>query len=263
MKIICVDDEQNALDLVCRQLGQIERVTEVEKFLTPESALAYLSEHEADVALLDINMRSMDGLSLAKLMREQSPRTRIIFLTGYSQYALEAFKIHADGYLMKPATKEDIEEALDYIRHPVTPPPTKRVQIQCFGNFEVFADGEPIHFKYSKTKELLAYLVDRKGAAVNSEQICAVLWEDKPNTQSIKSYLRNLFSDLNQTLKEADAQELLIKSHNSFAVAIDSVDCDYYRFLRQDAEAVNAYCGEYMAQYSWAEMTLAMLEQNI
>lgn len=262
MKVICVDDESNALETVERELKQITAITEVEVFISPYEALDYLSSHETDIALLDIQMQVMDGLSLAWKIREQSPHTRIIFLTGYSEYAVEAFRLHVSGYLLKPATKEDIEEELRYIQNPPVRFVDRRIRIQCFGNFEIFADGTPLKFERSKTKELLAYLVDRRGAAANTGELCAVLWEDKPDSVSLRTQVRTLLSDLTKSLKRVHAQEILIKSRNSFAIAVEAVDCDYYRFLRKDPAAVNAYSGQYMAQYSWAEMTLGMLMVN-
>lgn len=262
MKVLCVDDEPNALQAAERELRQIADVTEVAAFLSPQEALQALADHPMDVALLDIDMRTMDGLTLARAIREQSPRTRIIFLTGYSQYAVEAFRLHASGYLLKPATREDIEAELAYLKAPQQRFSDGRLRVQCFGNFEVFAGGVPLKFERSKTKELLAYLIDRRGAAATTGELCAVLWEDRPDSISLRAQLRNLLADLSRSLRAVHAEEVLLKSRNSFAVAVDAVDCDYYAFLRREAAAVNSYAGEYMAQYSWAEMRLGYLERR-
>ena len=136
----------------------------------------------------------------------------------------------------------------------------KRVRIQCFGNFEIFVDGVPIRFTRRQTKELLALLVDRKGAIMNTEQLCATLFEDTIPLLQQKSNLRKLVSDLSATLRAADAESIFLKHRNSFAVATEKFDCDYYDFLHGLPSGVNAYAGEYMSQYSWAEMTLATLE---
>ena len=263
MKIVCVDDEPNALAAVQRELEQLAEVSEVAVFLSPYEALAHMEQGDTDVALLDIDMGQLDGLSLAKRIREQSPRTRIVFLTGYAQYAVEAFKLHVSGYLLKPVTRSELEEELRYIR--CQPPPQeggKRVRVQCFGSFEVFVDGRPLKLSRSKTKELLAYLVDRRGAAANTGELCAVLWEDRADTLSLRNQLRTLLSDLSRSLKQVQAEDILIKRRNSFAIAVDKISCDYYDFLRGEAGAVNQYRGEYMAQYSWAEMTLGYLERQ-
>ena len=105
-------------------------------------------------------------------------------------------------------------------------------------------DGAPLKFERSKTKELFAYLVDRKGAASNTGELCAVLWEDKPDSVSLRNQLRTLLSDLSRSLKSVQAEDILIKNRNHFAVATDKMDCDFYSFLQKEAAAVNHYTGE-------------------
>lgn len=171
--------------------------------------------------------------------------------------------MHACGYLIKPAALETIRREVEHILYPpqLSAQSKKSIAIQCFGNFEVFVHGEPVKFRYSKTKELLAYLVDRHGAMVDMGQLCAILWEDKPDSLSLRSQLRNSISDLSCCMKILGIKKLLRKQKNKIAVNIDMIDCDYFRFFRMEPGAINTYRGEYMAQYSWAEMTVGRLEQ--
>ena len=136
---------------------------------------------------------------------------------------------------------------------------TKRVRFQCFGNFEAFVDNKPLVFKRAKTKELLAYLVDRMGASATMGELMAVIWEDGPDTSSRQSNLRNLIADMKNVLSDAGVDNIIIKNRNSIAIDSGLVDCDYYDFLRHIPYAVNSYHGEYMMQYSWAEITTAAL----
>ncbi len=71
-------------------------------------------ENPADILLTDINMPQMNGLELAKLVRDQVPTCHIVFLTGYDDfdYAWTAIKLGADDYLLKPFSKDDVEEML-------------------------------------------------------------------------------------------------------------------------------------------------------
>ena len=59
---------------------------------------------------------------------------------------------------------------------------------------------------------------------------------------------------------KAQAEEILVKGHNSFAVDPETFDCDYYRFLQGDPAAVNAFQNDYMQSYSWAEIRNAELD---
>lgn len=261
MNILAVDDEKNALAGLESVLHRALPEAHVHAFRTGAEALAFAEETPCTVAFLDIEMRDMSGLELAKRLKDRHGRTNIVFVTGYSEYALDAFDLHASGYLLKPVTAEKVLDAMENLR---TPPAQagerKRVRIQCFGNFEIFVDGIPLRFTRRQTKDLLALLVDRKGAAMNTDQLCATLFEDETDGLQQKSRLRKLVADLSATLREADAEQIFLKHRNSFAVAVDEFDCDYYDFLRGLPSGVNAYAGEYMSQFSWAEMTLAGLE---
>jgi len=263
MKILTADDEPFALGSIGRAVLQAVPEVQLAAVSSPEEALAAITEKGflPDAAFLDIKMPGMTGLELAKRIREISPKTNIIFVTAYSDYALDAFGLHPSGYLMKPATADKVRAELENLRYPLPPAPGA-LRVQCFGKFEAFAAGKPLSFSYQKTKELLAYLVDRRGAACNTAELCAVLWEDKPDTAELHDYLRKLISDLRHTLNAAGAGEVFVKSRNSFAVVPGTFDCDYYRMLHSEIAAINTYTGEYMTQYSWADMTLGTLEKD-
>ena len=228
MNILAVDDERNALEGLETVLRRALPEAEVYPFRTSADALVFAENTPCAVAFLDIELRDMNGLELAKRLKDQHGETNIVFVTGYSEYAIDAFDLHASGYLLKPATVEKVQDAMENLR---IPPETighgKHVRIQCFGNFEIFVDGVPIRFTRRQTKELLALLVDRKGAIMNTEQLCATLFEDAIPLLQQKSNLRKLVSDLSATLRTADAESIFLKHRNSFAVATEKFDCDY------------------------------------
>lgn len=207
-----------------------------------------------DIAFLDINMPKINGIELAKKVREIRPHIKIIFVTAYSEYLLDAFKMHADGYLMKPATLEDIQAELDHIIRQKETETEKHLRVQCFGEFEVFYDKKPVKFARSKTKELFAYLVHRKGASVTVGEICAVLWENAPDSKAMQSYFRQCVGDLKKTLEDLGEADVLIKSRNAYAVNISAFWCDSYEYDHGNKEVMNFWNGEYMYQYSWGEM---------
>ena len=262
MKILAVDDERIALESLMEAIKKAEPDAEIRGFRKAGEALEYAGQNPMEAAFLDIEMRGMNGMAFAKRLKEIQPDVNIIFVTGYSQYMGEAFKEHASGYVLKPVTEERIKDELQNLRHPVRrETPKQRMKVQCLGNFEVFVDGAPLKFRYSITKELLAYLVDRRGSLVNTREMCAVLWEDAPVTLSMKSQVRNCIADLKHVLTESGCEKMLVRSGRDLGVDVETFDCDMYRFLQMDVEAVNAYRGEYMSQYSWAEMTLGRLNK--
>lgn len=247
MNILLVDDEN--LQLI-RLEGEAKKVfnesDNIEAFQNSLKALEAAKEKKFDIAFLDIEMPGLNGISLAKELKKTNPLINIIFVTAYDSYALDAYKIHASGYLSKPVHASKIKEELDALRYPVELQARKKLQIKCFGNFEVFKNGEPVKFSYQKSKELFAYLVDREGAAININELNAVLWEEDH-----KSYLRNLIVDIKTTLKGVDAEDVFIKKHNGCAIDVSKVDCDAYEYKNGNPNAIRMYRGEYMSQYSW------------
>lgn len=259
MKIIAVDDEKLALDTLVDSITKTVPGASVVGFRRPEDALSYVRENDCEIAFLDIKMRGMSGLELARQLKDVRGDINIIFVTGYSEYSLDAFRLYASDYLLKPATPEAVKWAMEHLRTPVKPAQAKRVRFQCFGNFEAFVDNNPLVFKRVRSKEVLAYLVDRMGASVTMGELMTVIWDDGHDTLSRQSNLRNLIADLKSVLAEAGVEYIILKNRNSIAIDCKAVDCDYYDFLRHIPYAVNAYHGEYMMQYSWAEVTTAAL----
>jgi len=192
-------------------------------------------------------MPGLNGIQLAKELKKLNPLVNIIFVTAYDNYAMDAFHVHASGYLSKPVSSAKIREELELLRHPVELSGAKKLQAKCFGNFELFYNGEPVRFSYKKSKELFAYLVDREGSAININELNAILWEeDHP------SYLRNLIADIQQTLKNINLSDVFIKRHNECYIDVDRIDCDAYEYKKGNPNAIRMYRGEYMIQYSWA-----------
>jgi len=258
MKILAVDDEPLALRSIEGAILEAYPDALIKSFTMTSEALQELTEkgYRPDAVFLDIEMPDMTGVELAKRVKDICPRTNIIFVTAYSQYAMQAMQERPSGYVLKPATADKIRDEINNLRYPLARDNQARLHVQCFGDFEVFSRQIPVAFSYHKTKELFAYLIDRRGAACNTETLCAVLWEDQSDIENQKKYLRKLIADLSHTLEEIGAGDAFIKTRNSFSVSADQIDCDYYRMLKGDTSAINQYTGEYMAQYEWAVMDL-------
>lgn len=248
MKILLVDDEELQLIRLTDEAKKALPIdTIIYSFLNPLEALQKVKSIKLDIAFLDIEMPGINGISLAKELKKINPTINIIFVTAYNSYALDAYKLHASGYLTKPVSASKIKEELELLRHPISLKVEKKLQIKCFGNFEIFYKGEPLKFSYQKSKEVFAYLVDREGSLINVNELNAVLWEEDH-----KSYLRNLIADIQQTLKAIDCSDVLIKKHNGCAIDVSKVDCDAYKYKENDPDAIRMYRGEYMIQYPWA-----------
>lgn len=255
MLIFAVDDEPRALHQLHNAVEEAAPEAEIQDFLRANQVLAAIEKQSLrpDVVFSDIRLPGMDGLSLAARIKKQSPETKIVFVTGYPEYAVDAFRIHAHGYVTKPAEAERIREELENALPGVLPDPN-RLHVRCFGYFEVFWQGKPLSFQRRQTKELFAYLIDKRGAESTSEELSGLFWAQS-EMGTAKHRLRTLIHDLRTTLASIGQEELLHRRRGLLAIRADLVDCDYYRMLRGDMAAVNSYRGEYMRQYSWAELT--------
>ena len=255
MIAIAVDDEALMLRALVRAISVSPDITGVFKFSDPEKALDFVQDNPVNVAFLDINMRGMGGLALAEKILSFRPDCKIVFCTGYEEYAIPAFKLHVSGYLMKPISAGDVQGEIDNIKG--VRQKEKLLKVKCFGNFEVFAKDEPLQFKRSKTKELFAFLVDRNGAGMTAKQICAVLFPDDTDDSKNVAYLRQLVLDLKNTLKMVGAESVLCHDTPCYRVDTNLLKCDYFNHIETGKPE---FYGEYMTQYSWAEETCAMLQ---
>jgi len=253
MKILAIDDNESALKLLASSIAEAQPSAQIFLFSKPTELLMFAKDNPCDIAFLDIKMWGMNGLDVAKELKEYNPKINIIFVTAYSEYATKAFGLYPSGYILKPVSKEAVEQEIENLRYQPDQKSSARLYAQTFGSFEVFSYGKALKFDYSKTKELFAYLIYKNGAAVNMNELCAVLWENEYDTQNLKAYLRKLISDLIRKLKKAGIDDIIMKHRNSIAVVSEKIICDSYEFLKGNPVCVNAYTGEYMAQYSWAE----------
>ena len=253
MNILFVDDERLALDKLDRLLSAVAPEAKRRGFLRAQEAMAFAAENAIDVALLDINMRVLDGVTMAKRLQSRYPRINIIFCTGYGEYMPEAFAMYCSGYLLKPITEDDLRTALQKLRYPL-PQKKHRVELRCFGNFDVFCDGKPVAFKYKKTRELLAYLTDRNGAEATTQEIMAAVFEENR-----ASYFGNIRLDLINTLSALGVGDVIYAAYGRMRVVRERVTCDYFDYL--DGKG-GTFLGEYMTQYSFSEATCALLNEQ-
>lgn len=231
MKIIAADDETLAREMLTDAIHEACPEATVYPFAKPSEVLAFARQTPCDVAFLDIRMRGMDGVELARRIKEVTPSINIIFVTGYDEYTADAMSMHASGYIIKPATKEKVLSELTDLRHPVAREDRKLLKVQCFGNFEVYdPTGAVVYFPRSKSKELFAYLVHRQGACCTVREIAAVLFEDTPYDLKQQSYMQTIIFTMMHSLKSAKAEQVVRKQYNNLSLDVSLIACDYYRF---------------------------------
>lgn len=259
MNILIVDDKQLAINALCRILRDVEPDSTCMKALSAQQALDEASRTHFDVVFLDIEMPGMNGIELAQKLKAGNESINIIFVTAHAEHALEAHGMYVSGFLLKPASEDDVRTALSNLRNPIESENDERITVRCFGDFDVFHHGEPLKFDRNKSKELFAYLVHRKGARCSISELITALWEDASNSASRRTQVRNLIHDLKTTLEPIGQDDIIVRGRDSVAIKTEALNCDLFRFLKGEPGAVNLYHSEYMAQYDWADMTESML----
>ncbi|MBO4636094.1 MAG: response regulator [Clostridiales bacterium] len=265
MRILAVDDESLSLKNLEKCITAVCEDAEVDAFDNPSAALSAALANKYDAIFMDINMGGRSkGIEIARKIREECPSANIIFCTGYSEFTGDAMALHASGYIMKPVTPEKVRKELEDLRY--SKGGKVKLRVQTFGNFEVFYNNAPLSFSYSKSKELLAFLIDRRGAMVSNNEIYEALWEASEGSKD--SYLRNIRLDLTKTLAGLGLEDVVIRQKGFTGINPDLIDCDLYKLLdniKNSSGTVDqaGYFGEYMMQYPWANYTNNYLRNKL
>lgn len=295
MNILAVDDEALQLDKLTEAILEAVPEANVVSTRRPSQALCLAEETNFDIAFLDVQMRGMNGVELAILIKRVLPRINIIFVTAYNDYKADAMDLRASGYITKPVNAIKIKTEIENLRYPFADarsnvtqhpisfvsagnaiqsadsvPPVEEQEegpllyVQCFGNFDVFdRNHKPIHFKRSKAKELLAYLVFKRGTRCTNRELVNALYENTEYSLKVQDTFRHVNGALLQALRDVGAEKVILREHQNYAVDKNLIDCDYYRFLKEDPKVRNNYTGEFMSQYSWAEYINAYLDAQL
>ena len=258
-----MDDEKLITDYVVSLCREMPPLTEARGFTRAGDALKWLEDHDADLALLDIDMPDVNGLVLAAEIKKRRPDMAVIFLTGYSEYAVNAFALRASGYLLKPVSKEKLAEEIAYALSGKRKAPEAHVVARTFGSFDLFVDGKLVTFRQAKCKELLAYLIDRQGGSVTRAEAFAILWEDRMYDRGMQKQLDVIIRSLRDTLEECGVGEILEMKKGALRVRPELIFCDAWRFFSGDTDAVNAFRGEYMSAYAWGTETESFMSRKL
>ena len=261
MTVLIVLKDEREIPALTQTLTKLLPEAELLCFSGPLPALAEARKTEIDIALLDVDLPELDGIDLGQYLRELYPFVNLIYLSEGPERAFEAISQHASGYLLKPAEAESVRREMDDLRHPASEKKQKRLFAQTFGNFELFVDGKPVMFKYTRTKEIVALLINNRGAQTTNGEIIATLWEDDGDPEKKASYLSNLRQDLQNTFSRLKLNGIILKQRGSLAIATDRIECDLFDWLEKKQESRYHYLGDYMNQYSWPEVMHAELDE--
>ena len=213
--------------------------------------LSAVTSFSLDTVIIGLEATSVYGDNLVYYLREDAT------LVPYDR------KIH----VLNPKQVKNFKEAYNDL--PKNDYVDSYVIADClrFGriNKEVYQGDyryKPVDFSYSKSKELLACLVDRHGAICSNDTMIGCLWPEESANKQTKARIRKYVKDLRDTFASIGITDIIRhKDRVGIGLDIARIDCDYYRYLEGDPGAIRAFNGRYMVQYAFADETRAELNR--
>ena len=254
MVFLLLDDDKTTISLLQKTVaGLLPDVRLLTAGSIPEFE-AIAQKEDIAVAFLETRISQTSVMDSALKLRQASPCCNIIFVSSHPEDALDAFRARPSGFITKPFTEADIRSELADLRHPLPGLMADKLRLVTFGAFTVYGkNNEILTFTRTRSKEILAYLVDQNGFPVTSKDIASDVLEEPFFDERVSKRVSKLILLLMNDLKQAGFPDAVIKQNRQVRINKDRVDCDLYRMLDGDPEAVRAFRGEYMLQYSWAE----------
>lgn len=272
IKVVIVEDEEPVRRLLEIFLSSYKELEVIQCFSFSTEALVEIPKINPDIVFLDIQMPEITGIELARELLKHNEDITMVFTTGYSEYALEAFEVNAIDYLLKPITKEKLEKCLkkiirilgkkEYIED--TPP---KMSINCFGDFRISGIRGSVKWQTRKVEELLAYLVAHHDQNIESFIIGDALWPEY-DSEKIKQNLHTTLFRLRKTLLNESIPIKIESNKSTYRCIIEDIGCDllemetYIKSFREGngvdiltlEHLLKKYNGElyYNKNYTWA-----------
>lgn len=260
IRVMIVDDEElqrMAVEELCMEMRELH-VAGVCR--NAREAEAFAADTKIDLALLDIEMPGENGIELGRRLCKMQPDLLVVYLTAYEEYALDAYRMQAVSYLLKPVQKAEFADCIQRVRK-LLPEESHRIQVRMFGSFQLIADQKNVSFGYRKAAELLALLIDARGADVTEEKVISCLWEDRCYDAKTKALYRKTVMELRKVLTNENIESLCSFGYGRCRVNTGEFECDSYEVLDGTGAYDEAYAElGYLNEYSWGEVTRGYIE---
>ncbi len=280
MKAILVDDEPLSLmqlrTMLEREVGGVEVIG---AYSDPFLAVESVERQRPDTVFLDIHMPGMNGLKLGERLQTIAPDAEIVFITGYNQYAVEAFELCALDYIMKPVLLERLKKTVQRLRQRMAAEKVGHDEsgqplICCFKHMMVQFDGtEPrvIKWRTSKAQELFAYLLHYREKWVSKDAIVEWLWPNYDVARATQHLYTTIYN-IRQTLKKSGLETITIRNaeiEGGYILSVGDARIDTVEWvhgvkqladpkpsnLNEYRSVLEKYAGDYLEDYDflWAE----------
>jgi len=236
LKVIIVEDENPSLQMIKMMIKKNVNLNIVGEYLNSNQALKNIFLDNPDVVFLDVEMPVMNGIELAEKIQECGKNIQIVFISAYPQYALNAFKVNAVNYILKPITKEQIDITTERLlknynlTHNIKEENIKYI-VQCFGSFQVYnySSKDCVKWSTSKAEQLFAYFIYNIGEFHDKWKLCDILWCNS----TPKNLQQNLYSTINRLkndLKNIGIENIIFYNQGMYRIDLTKFSCDILTF---------------------------------
>ena len=265
-----IDDDRENVKIIEKVLKNYGIFDEIAVYTNPLNAFDSIEQIRPDVVFTDVEMPGMNGLELAQHVMDKSPSTKLVFITAYDYYAIEAFELYAVDYILKPIKSERMDRTIrrliasreDMILNEVSDPLT----IKTFDKLEIFKNEKSVKWSGAKTEELFAYLLHHAGKNVTKDTIVDLMWPEYGYRYALRN-MQTAMCRVRQSLNELGDYIDIEYSCNCYVLKMKNVyfDCIEFENLADSIENINGnnlktainaltvYRGDYLATngYIW------------
>ena len=183
MKILIADDHRYIVDDLQFELKQLLPNADITGTSDPKSIIKLFERELFDIVFIDIMLPGANGIELVKQMLAVKPRTNVIYITGFSEFALDSYKTYASAFLLKPIKTQAIKEALENLRYPISSITDKMIERE-------FAGGATIGRKITKFREERAMTRDELAVNMNVTVQTISRWESGKRVPDVITFMK-------------------------------------------------------------------------
>jgi len=279
MNVILIDDEELALNYLEYRLKELPDIHIVGKYKDADAGKAHAVSDAVDVVFLDIHLNQINGLELAEQILEKRPSSNVVFVTAHSDYAIQAFELHAFDYILKPVGKDRLAKTLQRVRERIgeraptaatVEPASRELRLRLFQQVGIETGEQltPFRWRTTRAQELFLYLLQHRGQLVRKSALVDLLW---PKFEPAKAYsqLYTAIYHIRKTLEPFGDHIRLSNATDGYMMMLDNVNLDVDAWenqvaalapLSEDAiqdyeNLIGRYPGDYLkdCEYWWAE----------
>ncbi|WP_256760566.1 response regulator [Cohnella sp. WQ 127256] len=281
MRAILIDDEKPALAQIEWLVERDGRLGIAAKFTSAREGIKYLETQKVDIVFLDIEMPGVNGLEAAEYIQQIDPEICIVYITAYSEYAIEAFDLNALDYLLKPVHPERFKKTITRILDHTsrirveTEAPMRQPRLTTFKRLAIHDEvtsntslKQLRALRTLKAQELFAYLIHNKDKWIPKDQLLETLWPGGVY-EKIMALLHTSIYQIRKLLKEWNVKVAIEFALDSYRLTGGNLIVDRELFERETVvitvesevqrevalRTLGVYTGDYLEEhdYEWAQ----------